>query len=195
MTIGAPCAVCTGLVRLGRHEPFLVDDVPTWTRLWRCSRCGTLWMEGDRVASPISETDTDEQVPGWRERANWLAVTTVPGLLTAYRSGRLGADLFGLALLHHEALTARAGAADPESVVLFSSADSARVAGQGLAALHWDSIARSLRWTSGRHQVLVDPGSPWQGFLDPYVVEYLDANGRRTVTELDRARGVADDAQ
>jgi hypothetical protein len=193
VTAGTPCGICTTAVQQRKHEPFLVDDVPTWSRMWRCSRCGALWMEGDRYATPISESDADQQLMGWRERASWLAEVTTPALLQAYRAGRLGDELFALAFLHHDLLGTDVDVSDPADLVLYSSADATIADGRDPAELTWDSVARRLRWTSGRRRVRIDPASPWRCDPGAYVVEFLDANGRRTETESDRRREAACD--
>lgn len=162
--------------------------------MWRCSRCGTLWIEGDRVAAPVGESDADAQAPGWRERAHWLAGTTARVLLQQYRAGLLGDELFGLAIMHHDLLGTDTDASDSSAVVLYSAADAAVADGRDPARLSWGSVARRLRWTSGRRRVLIDPASPWWCDLGPYAVQYLDVNGRRTETETDRKSDATQDA-
>jgi hypothetical protein len=145
-------------------------------------------MEGNLVAAPLSESDADDELPGWRERERWLARTTMRTLLEEYRAGLLGDELFALALMHHDVLTAGTEASDLNPLILYSSAESALAGGQDPATLSCDSIAHRLRWTSDRRRVLLDPASPWGCELNAYVVEYLDANGRSTETESDRRR-------
>lgn len=191
MTAETPCTVCTGTAQAGRHEPFVVGDLRTWTRVWRCFRCGAVWSEGDRVATPIGEGEVDELLPRWRDQERWLASTTVPALLRAYRTGHLEVELLALALLPHDVVGTGTDATDPSDLVLYSSADAALADGQDSGTLTRGFIARRLRWASGRRRVIVDPASPWGGALEVYVVEYLDANGRRTDTASDGRRETA----
>lgn len=164
------------------HEPFLVDDSRTWFRLWRCSRCATLWSETDRLAQPISEDEASAALPAWRDHERWIATTPLQLLLQQYRAGLLGDELFVQALLHHVVLAPSDDDGATGPLRLFSSAEAAIEDGRDPATLAWDSVARRMRWTSGRRQVVIDPRSPWWCELNAYAQEYLDANGRRTVT-------------
>ena len=78
--------------------------------------------------------------------------------------------------------------------MLSSSAEAAVQDGRDPSTFSRDSVARRLGWTSGRRPVVLDPASPWWCELTDYVQEYLDANGRRTVTEPPaHGRGVRDE--
>jgi hypothetical protein len=186
--VGAACDVCTATAYAGGHEPFIVDDLRTRTRVWRCSRCGTLWEEGNVVAQPLSAAEADERFPWWREAADWLARTSLRQLLRLAEQGALVDHPFAVAVLHHDVLACEADPADSRPLVLYSGPDAASADGVEPGSLGWGSIARRMRWTSGRRRVFIDPVSPWGGELGDYVVEYLDANGRRTDTESDRRR-------
>lgn len=188
MTIGPACGVCTATALAGRHEPFIVDDVQRRLRVWRCSRCRTLWTEASLVAQPFGVAEADEQVPQWRDVASWLASTSLRELLHLAAQGSLVDRPFAVAALHHDVLAADVDQTDPLPLVLYSGPDAATADGADPSELTWGSVARRMRWTSGRRRVFVDPVSPWGGELDLYVVEYLDANGRRTETEADRRR-------
>jgi hypothetical protein len=158
--------------------------------MWRCSSCGTLWLEGDRVAQPFSIAEADEVIPGWRDAADWLASTSLRSLLLPAEQGAVKDREFAVAALHHDVLAADVDVSDPLPLVLYSGEDAASADGADLSSLTWGSLARRMRWTSGRRRVFLDPVSPWGGELDQYVVESLDANGRRTETESDRRRAV-----
>ncbi|RMI13559.1 hypothetical protein [Cellulomonas triticagri] len=173
----------------GRREPLVADDVGTWFRVWRCSRCGTLWREDERRALPIGETEADEVYPVWRDLERWVVTTPLPLVLQQYRAGQLGDRLCVLALLHHDVLGTDQAPEDPTTQVLYSSPEAAVADGRDPAALSWGSVARRLRCASGRRRVVFDPASPWWCDMNDWVIEYLDANGRRTVTEADRRRG------
>lgn len=164
------------------HTPFLVDDQWTQFRLWRCPRCAALWAETDRLAQPIREDEASDAFPAWRDHERWIATTPLPRLLQQYRAGLLGDELFAQALLHHAVLAPSSDGGADGPLVLFSSPEAALQDGRDPSALAWDSVARRLTWTSGRRPVVLDPASPWWCELNGYVQEYLDANGRRTVT-------------
>jgi hypothetical protein len=168
-----------------------VDDLEKRLRLWRCSLCGTLWSEDSPAATPISNAEADDKLPEWRAAADRVANTPLRALLEQYSTGSLDDRTFALALLHHDVLATDVEAGDPGEVVLYSGADTASADGREPSTLTWGSIARRMRWTSGRRRVAIDPASPWGHFLDDYVVWYLDANGRRTDTQADRQRGIA----
>lgn len=191
MTAGTPCQVCTALAQAGRHEPFLVDDLQKWLRMWRCSRCGTLWVEGNVIASPIGEDEADAEAPGWRQEERRLTGTSAPTLLREYADGLLDDRSFAIALLHHDVLGVDTDPEGRSDLVLYSDAEAALADQRDVSELTWGSVARRLRWASGRRRVVIDPASPWRCDPDEYVVEYLDANGRRTETESDRRRGDA----
>ena len=185
------CNVCTATAYAGRHEPFIVDDLPKRLRLWRCSRCGTLWFEGSPAAAPVSEAEADDELPGWRDAAQRLAETPLLALFQQYSAGSLEDRSFAIALLHHDALAADVEVGAPGPLVLYSGPEAALADEREPSSLTWGSIARRMRWTNGRRRVALDPASPWGCFLDDYVIWYLDANGRRTDTEADRQRGIA----
>lgn len=191
MTAGPPCQVCTALAQAGLHEPFLVDDLKKRLRLWRCSRCGTLWAEGNVIAAPIGDDEADAEAPGWRDEERRLTGTSLAAFLREYADGLLDDRSFAVALLHHDVLGADTPPEDRSDLVLYSNSEAALADGRDVSTLSWGSVARRLRWASGRRRVVIDPASPWRCDLDEYVVEYLDANGRRTETESDRRRGDA----
>lgn len=189
MTPPTPCAHCTALAQRDEHEPLIVDDAATWTRLWRCSRCSTLWLEGDRLATPISEADADAR-GRWRDYDRWIVGTTVRRLLQDYRAGLLGEVLFGRAMLHHDVLSVSGDAEDAEDagdLVLYSDVDAAQADGCDPTTLTWVPVARLLGAGGGRSRVLIDPASPWWCDLGPYIRGYLARVGRRTVLPTDPA--------
>ncbi|WP_282946507.1 hypothetical protein [Cellulomonas endometrii] len=143
------------------------------------------------MAQPFSVTDADEVVPGWRDTTAWLASTSLRSLLLLAERGGIKDREFALAALHHDVLAAEGDVSDSFPLVLYSGQDAASADGADVSTLTWGSLARRMRWTSGRRRVFLDPVSPWGGELDYYVVEYLDANGRRTETESDRRAAVS----
>ncbi|MFF1527997.1 hypothetical protein [Cellulomonas sp. NPDC058312] len=186
MTPPTPCAHCTALAQRHEHEPLIVDDAATWTRLWRCSRCSTLWLEGDRLATPISEADADAR-GRWRDYDRWIAGTTVRRLLQDYRAGLLGDVLFGLAMLHHDVLSVSGDAEDAGDLVLYSGVDAAQADGRDPTTLTWVPVARRLGVGGGGSRVRIDPASPWWCDLGPDIRGYLASVGRRTVLPTDPA--------
>lgn len=194
MTAGPPCLACAAIAASHEHAPFLVDDPGTQFRLWRCPRCAALWAETDRFAQPVSADEASDAFPAWRDHERWIATTSLPLLLQQYRAGLLGDELFARALMHHAVLAPSSDGSADGALALFSSEEAALLDGRDPSTLSWASVARQLRWTSGRRSVVLDPASPWWCELTGYVQEYLDANGRRTVTEPPApGRGVRDE--
>lgn len=93
MTVRPACVVCTTTAFSGRHEPFIVDDVPTWTRLWRCSRCGTLWLEGTPIPRAVGADEVDPAAPRWRDADAWITETSLRDLLRMYSGGSIDGDV------------------------------------------------------------------------------------------------------
>jgi hypothetical protein len=136
---------------------------------------------------PVSVAFADEWLPGWRETERWIAGTTVQSLLREHLHGQIGDRSFVTALLHHDVLSRPVDVADPSPLLLFSdhaAAKHADVKGE----IEWGSVARLMRWTSGRRSVVFDEAGEWECDLDGDLIEYLDAKGRGTETRTERER-------
>ena len=94
------CDRCRQLAYTGSHEPYLIDDIPSHLRFWRCTNCRTLWCEREHDVVIIGDDEADTMLPAWRTTAAWTALP-LAGLLAAHRTGAVNSDILETALLHH----------------------------------------------------------------------------------------------
>lgn len=182
----APCRFCEALAYTGRHEPYLVDDLDARLRLWRCTRCATLWLVTERAVVPTSPDRADSLLPGWRERERWLMTTSLPELLAEAASGTIDDDLLALAVLHHDLFV---GPGTPQGTGYTS--DSTAVLDGVSHELRAVSVAR---WMRRVPSAVFDPAGPYPSVMTAEQQFYLDHVGGGTVTEADRRRDEETDA-
>ena len=173
-----PCAECQALAYSGRHEPYLVSDIPERLRFWRCSTCLSLWWENEHDVSVLTETAADALLPRWRTEAAWVQ-GDLAAALDAFASGTISVETLQIALLHHELWFA-----PPEplaaagSLEVFSSA--ARAIASGIDTPLRAAAATLLARTAAA-SIVVDRDGPHPVVLDGQTARDIYAYAVETV--------------
>lgn len=199
MTLEArPCDVCQALAYTGRHEPYLVDDIPMRLKFWRCSSCGALWCEREHSVVVVEEAEADLLIPGWRDNVHAPRRGSLAELLRAYADGEVDDAAFITALLRHEVWVAaviESPTDNPEDVVLFSAERYAAAHGVS-SAVAVPAAAALGRTSAGR--VVIDPCGPQTVLLDGSAAWTLVHEAARANVSTDpivRARAQIEDVR
>lgn len=183
---GQGCRACRQLADTAAHEPFVLDDVDTRVRLWRCTGCATLWDTTERFVAPVSEERADALHPSWRDHERWIRSTPLRALLA--NRAAVPPALVRTALLHHDVLAPWGRTVADGVLVLHSDADTARLVDRAPGGLRTRGLARALLVADVRRAVL-DPGTPWVLDLDGEPLQELLHAARAVLTWSSRARG------
>ncbi|NTW42060.1 MAG: hypothetical protein HGA44_19645 [Cellulomonadaceae bacterium] len=179
-----PCNACQSLAYIGRHEPYLIDDIPMRLRFWRCSSCGALWCEREHSVVVVAESEADTLIPGWRDRVDRLRECSLADLLGGHADGEVDNNTVGVELLRRavwvaEAVASASATEMPEELILFSAPQHAMAHGVGavVAVPGADILGRALV-----ARIVIDPSGPSTVVLDGMVAWTLFHEAARTTS-------------